>query len=275
VSGSVPRMVKEALPPPAKSMARWARVRFNRLMNLGNAVECPCCGYKGRQFLTFGVIPRPNARCPACRSVERHRLLWLYLKRETDIFHAPLKVLHFAPEPQLHHTLSQQRNLVQYVTADIEIGRADVQVDIRRIDFPSATFDVVLCSHVLEHVDEDRQAMSEILRVLKPEGFAILMVPFAPAQAISLEDPAANTPEARMKLYGNPGHLRIYGRDFVERLEGAGFAVEECNFAELLPVEDRTRYCLTTDAKNRTMSGYVHEDVIFRCVRPVPTQGVV
>ena len=260
---SVVRRVFRAL----RSAVRQARQRLALLRMRGSAVQCPCCGGRFKSFLSSGWNARPKARCPACGALERHRLLWLYLQRETSLFSAPFKVLHFAPEPHFRRVFKTLPN-VDYVTADIDPERADVQVDIRNMTFDDATFDVILCSHVLEHIDDDGRAMRELLRVLKPGGTAFIMTPYAPAHAVSLEDPAVTSPEERFKLFGNEGHVRIYGRDLSQRLREAGFDVTEHDYGASLAPEDRAFHGIDVEERYRTVSGYVHEDVIFRCVRP-------
>jgi SAM-dependent methyltransferase len=193
--------------------------------------------------------------------------MWLYLHRETDLFQARLKLLHFAPERHARPVFRRLRNL-DYVSADIDPAKGDVEIDIRRIAFDDASFDVILCSHVLEHIDDDRLAMRELLRVLKPGGVALLMTPYAPAQAVSLEDASVTSREGRLRLFGNETHFRIYGRDLADRLRDAGFEVTTIDFDARLSDGLKQRYALTIDEKDRTLNGYVHEDIIFRCVRP-------
>ncbi|MFN7373073.1 MAG: class I SAM-dependent methyltransferase, partial [Cyclobacteriaceae bacterium] len=144
----------------------------------GNAVECPVCGHTYRKFLPYGRInPRPNALCPNCLSLERHRLIWLYLKQKTDFFQRHQQVLHIAPEHCFIKPF-EQRHGAGYITADLESPLAKVKMDIHEMPFAENQFDVVLCNHVLEHVQDDIKAMREIQRVLKPGGYAILQVPF-------------------------------------------------------------------------------------------------
>ena len=155
----------------------------------GDAVECPICKSHYKSFLPYGRInPRPNALCPSCLSLERHRLIWLFMKEKTNFFTQKLKVLHVAPEPCFMKRFEAQHG-EGYITADIESPLAKVKMDIHKIPFGENEFDVVLCNHVLEHVQDDIKAMSEIRRVLKPGGWSILQVPFfSPVPEITFED---------------------------------------------------------------------------------------
>jgi SAM-dependent methyltransferase len=188
------------------------------------ALYCPCCNSSSARFLPFGVIPRPNAMCPSCHSLERHRALWLYLHEKTNLFSEKLAVLHFAPEEAFRGALSALPNL-KYFTADIDASQAMLAVDITDIPFEADRFDVILCNHVLEHVPNDRQAMAELYRVLKPGGWAILQSPVDAQRDRTFEDPTVKSPQEREQLFGQKDHVRVYGRDYTARLESAGFAV--------------------------------------------------
>ncbi len=160
--------------------------------------------------------------CPRCDSSDRERLVYLYLKRETLQNHA--RLLHVAPERNLQRVLLSQRN-IEYLSADLNSPLAAVTMDIQCIGFEAEIFDGLICNHVLEHVPDDRQAISELLRILKPGGWAILQVPIAAALRETIEDPTVESPEERRRRFGERGHVRIYGRDYARRLEGAGFVV--------------------------------------------------
>lgn len=210
----------------------------------GNKFEDPISGKKYRKLLPYGrTIMRENALAPHSMSLERHRLIWLYLKSKTDFFVNPKKVLHIAPEYCFVKPFKKLKNL-EYVTADLNSPWADVKMDVQNIPFEESTFDVVLCNHVLEHVASDTKAMQEILRVLKPGGFAILQVPIDYNIETTLEDEKYNTPELREKYYQQRDHLRLYGRDYAQRLRNVGFAVIEDDFVKTLPKEQVTRYAL-------------------------------
>jgi len=210
----------------------------------GNKIEDPISGKKYRKILPYGRLQsRPNALAPHSLSLERHRLIWLYLKEKTDFFTSPKRVLHIAPEYCFIKPFKRLKNL-DYVTADLISPWADVKLDVQNIPFPDSGFDVVICNHVLEHVDDDRKAMSELLRVMKPEGFGIFQVPLESSIEQTLEDKSINTPELREKHYKQRDHLRLYGKDYGRRLREAGFDVTEDNYVQTLPMDLVERYAL-------------------------------
>ncbi len=200
-------------------------LRLTSLAYRGNNVFCPCCEGNFRTFLPFGANHRPNAICPGCLSLERHRLLWLYLKNQTNLLKENLAVLHVAPEYIFQQKLIYLANL-KYLTADIVSGEAMVQMDITNIHYEDNYFDVILCNHVLEHIPDDEQAMKELYRVLKPGGWAILQVPIDTRLAKTIEGSLSLTLQEREKLFGHHDHVRQYGRDYKVKLEQAGFIVK-------------------------------------------------
>lgn len=199
-------------------------------------LECPCCGALARSFRPHGVTQHPNRKCPTCGSLERNRLQWLFLHGKTNLFRDRLKVLHFAPEGGLQKRLLAAPNLT-YHSADLSSKRAAEHFDICAIPYPDDTFDVILCSHVLEHVPDDRKAMAELFRVMKPGGWGLIEVPYTSSLAETLEDPTVTSDEERTRLFGQKNHLRRYGRDYFERLRSAGFEVMTHDFARDLPRE--------------------------------------
>jgi SAM-dependent methyltransferase len=184
------------------------------------------CGTSGR-FLAFGLPPRLDARCRRCGSLERQRLLALYLQRTNSI--SGRDVLHFAPEPGLAQWLCRSEPR-KYISGDLRKS-ADRILDVEQLEIEDASFDVVICSHVLEHVD-DRKALEEIARVLRPGGLAILMVPIIEAWNQTYEDAAVSTPQARRRHFGQEDHVRYYGRDFRDRVSAAGFSIAEFTATE-------------------------------------------
>jgi predicted SAM-dependent methyltransferase len=212
----------------------------------GDRVECPCCGGTFRKFMPVvrpvGPI-RDNVRCPDCGSRDRTRRLWLFLERRTNLLSDRLRVLHFAPERIIEKRLTSQPNL-DYVSADLSRSRATVKADITDLPFPDDSFDVLLCSHVLEHVEDDRKAMRELYRVLKPAGWAVVMVPISSRRAQTFEDPTIAAPADRERAFGQADHVRIYGRDFKARLEQAGFTVRVEDYARELGEAGARRYGL-------------------------------
>lgn len=210
----------------------------------GNKVECPVCESQFRKFLPYGRKSRSNALCPKCLALERHRLIWLYLKRKTDFFTKKAKMLHVAPELCFMSRFDALENL-EYITGDIESPLAKVKMDIHEIPFEDNYFDIIFCNHVLEHVDDDKKALSEMRRVLKPGGWAILQVPFFyPLPKITYEDKNIINPQDREKAFGQDDHVRMYGEDYGARLAESGFQVVEERLIDDLSTEEKTRYAL-------------------------------
>ena len=232
---------------PRKYLQRVSTVgvRIAGLFYVGNEVQCPICGKHYRKFLPYGRIkPRENALCPNCLSLERHRLMWLYLKEKTPFFSSNLDVLHIAPEVCFIRRFEKLHGS-GYVTADIESPLAKIKMDIHQIPFGENTFDVVLCNHVLEHVGDDIKAMQEIHRVLKPGGFAILQVPFfSPVPDITFEDNTIIDKREREKVFGQDDHVRKYGRDYPSRIRKAGLIPKEDSFVNELDDDIRKRFGL-------------------------------
>ena len=221
-----------------------ARVRYilGTIFYFGLRFKCPCCGGHFRKFLLYeyperherlGVEPYSNAACPRCSSVERHRLLELYLKNETNFFTDNLKVLHIAPEPFFQQKFKTLPNL-DYLSADISSPLAMTQMDITDILLPDSQFDCIICYHVLEHIPDDGKAISELFRVLKLGGWAILQSPIDFNRDKTFEDPSVTSPQEQERVFGQKGHVRIYGSDYKDRLEKAGFVVKVDNYVQQL-----------------------------------------
>lgn len=207
-----------------------------------NDAECPLCGTRTPSFLP-DHRGRADVQCPCCGSLERHRLIWLYFGLRTDLFTTPIAMLHFAPEPHISTYLRRQEN-ISYLSADLAIDAAMTEMDITAIDRPAASFDAIYASHVLEHVDDDRQAMTELRRVLRPGGWALLSVPmWGP---VTREDPTVTDPDERARQFGQFDHVRMYGHDgqFEQRLRDAGFEVTVERFARALGPAATHRYRL-------------------------------
>jgi SAM-dependent methyltransferase len=193
-------------------------------------------------FLEFGVNPRVDARCPNCAALERHRLLILFLRKETDFFDGrPKRFLHVAPEKAFIPTFSEAIG-GGYLTADLLANGVMAKMDVTDIGHPDETFDVIYCSHVLEHVGDDRKAMSEFWRVLKKDGWAILNVPMGKNPTV--EDPTVTDPAERLRRFGQKDHVRVYGPDYVDRLAEAGFRVERFSARDVLAESELERHGL-------------------------------
>jgi SAM-dependent methyltransferase len=242
---SMLQSIKSLIPLKLKINLYYQMIRLRGALDKGNNVECNICGSHFSRFSDFGS--RPSVLCPTCFSLERHRLQYAYLSQHSGIFTDALKVLHFAPEKCLHEKISQNKKL-EYETADLLIQFIDIievkpkhQMSITDIKFPDNHFDIILCNHVLEHVPDDKKAMTELLRVLKPGGFGILQVPINLKSDDIQEDMSLSTAD-RAKYYGSPDHLRFYAeKGYMQRLREAGFQVEANPFAQTL---DMDRLCL-------------------------------
>ena len=186
---------------------------------------------------------RKNVLCPHCLSLERHRLLWLYLKERTNIFTIRGKFLHIAPEQCFWSRFKELSNL-EYVTGDLESPLAQHHFDLHDIPFDDNSFEIIMCNHVMEHVENDIQCMSELYRVLKPGGWAIMQVPIDFSRDETLEDSSIQTPEEREMHYWQKDHLRLYGKDYPDRLESTGFKVRRDHFAQEIDEELIDKYRL-------------------------------
>jgi SAM-dependent methyltransferase len=239
---------------------RWRRALagVRALAHRGNAVQSPCCDGSFDFFVRHRG--RPHAKCPRCGALERHRLLWLYLSDRTNLLSSECSLLHFAPERAYAERLKARPGL-RYVTADLDSPLAMDKVDITDMPYADGSFDAVLCNHVLEHVDDDRLAMREIRRVLRPGGWAILMTPIDGTRATTLEDPAITTPAERHRVFGQSDHVRLYGRDFATRAAEAGFAVRTDRYVDRLHPELVIRCGLRRDDDEA-----FREEDIFLCV---------
>ena len=221
------------------------------LMYFGFRHECPFCRGHFRKFLpcghkhsvlkdldVVGAGYRLGCFCPRCRSRDRDRLLYLYLTNETGVFDDNVSLLHVAPERVLSKEFIKRRN-IDYLTANLDPnarnpGMAEVMVkmDVTDIQYPEHSFDAIVCCMVLEHVPDDRKAISEFYRTLKPGGWAVLQVPVSLALDTTVEDPTIKTREGREEAFGQADHVRLYAKDYKDRLEEAGFWVEKFEWAE-------------------------------------------
>ncbi len=195
----------------------------------GDKVECPVCGRSFSKFLSYGsdVAHREGVLCPYDLTLERHRLMWLYLKDHSNFFtQEDLKVLHIAPEQCFHKKFKQQKNL-DYLTGDLVSPIADMHFDLHEIPLEDNRFDVIFCNHVMEHVDDAHQCMTELHRVMKPGGWGIMQVPQDFSRDETYEDPSIVTPEDREKHYWQKDHVRLFGKDYPDWLRRAGFTVTE------------------------------------------------
>lgn len=215
-------------------------VALRRRIAAGSSFYCPVCESSIASFRDFGHIPA--VWCPVCLSMDRHRLVWYFLRHRTNLFDGKAKrMLHVAAEPSFEPRLRKVPGL-DYLTADLMDTKAMVRMDITDIQFPDASFHVVYCSHVLEHVPDDRKAMREFRRVLKPDGWAALMVPVTVDRTI--EDPNCTDPAERERRFGQHDHFRTYGPDFADRLTESGFQVALVRARNLMSPEEQRRFSI-------------------------------
>ena len=233
----------------------------------GTIFTDPIDGKSFKMFLPYGYgTQRNNVLSPSTLSLERHRLLWLYLNKETDFFqpelvsgssvtnikriklrdaetNSALKVLHFAPEQAFYKLFRNQKNL-DYTTTDLFSPLADVKADICNLPFEDNQYDVILCNHVLEHIPDDTKAMQELYRVLKPGGMAILQIPQDLSRVTTFADDTIKDQKERAKIFGQYDHVRIYGRDYFDKLRSIGFKVIEEEYTTKIAPELVEKYCL-------------------------------
>jgi SAM-dependent methyltransferase len=217
------------LPRPLLIRLSYPFKKIAPLLYKGNNVECPVCERSFSKFLSYGsdIAHRENVLCPYDLTLERHRLMWLYLRDSSNFFTAEkLNVLHIAPEQCFHKRFKEQKNL-NYLTGDLVSPIADMHFDLHQIPLEDNRFDVVFCNHVMEHVDDALQCMRELHRVMKPGGWGIMQVPQDFSRELTLEDKSITTPEDREKYYWQKDHVRLFGRDYPQWLEKAGFEVTE------------------------------------------------
>jgi len=212
----------------------------------GNNFTDPIDGKSFRKMLPYGYgKQRENALSPSTLSLERHRLMWLFLRDETDFFTSTkkLKTLHIAPEQCFLSIFKKQQNL-EYVTSDLESPIADVKADICNLPFEDNSFDVIFCNHVLEHIPDDTKAMQELFRVMKKGGFGIFQVPQDLKRDITFEDNSINDKKERAKIFGQYDHVRVYGKDYFDRLREIGFKVNEIDYTKKIALKKLERFCL-------------------------------
>jgi len=218
------------------ALVRALKCHVRHLPYIGKGRICPVCGKSSSKFGPNGIPPRQDVRCMFCGAVERHRLTWKFFEEKTNLFDGQSKkMLHIAAEEFFE---SRLRSCLKgdYLTADLFNPRAMIAMDITDIKYPDNSFDVIFCSHVLEHVSDDRLAMREFSRVLKPEGWAVLLVPITAEK--TFEDPSITSPEERLRVFGQEDHVRRYGPDYLDRLQESGLEVTVIPASEFMTGEE-------------------------------------
>ncbi len=238
------KLALNTIPRPVLIRISYLVRPFLKIYLKGSRYTDPIDGNSFRKFLPYGYEnQRENVLSPSTLSLERHRLLWLYLKYHTGFFSKNLKVLHFAPEQAFYKRFRKLSNL-DYTTTDLNSPLADVKADICDLPFENHSFDFILCNHVLEHIPDDKLAMQELYRVLKPGGTAILQIPQELDRALTFQDDSITDPKERAKIFGQYDHVRIYGRDYFDKLRQIGFKVEEVDLTSTLSAQEIDKYRL-------------------------------
>ena len=213
----------------------------------GNKFTDPINGKSYRKFLPYGYVKqRDNALSPGTLSLERHRLLWLYLNNETNFFSKTLKVLHIAPEQCFYNLFKNLKN-INYTTFDLNSPLADIKGDICNLPFKENSFDFILCNHVLEHINDDKKAMKELYRVLNKNGTAILQVPINQKSRKTFEDSSIVDKKERIEKFGQYDHIRLYGLDYFKKLESFGFKVDPLKYSKEFTKSEIIKYGLIKD----------------------------
>ncbi|HKJ49232.1 MAG TPA: methyltransferase domain-containing protein [Christiangramia sp.] len=238
------KLALNSIPRPFLIRISYLVRPFLKIYLKGSRYTDPIDGSGFRKFLPYGYEnQRENVLSPSTLSLERHRLLWLYLKYETEFFNKNLKVLHFAPEQAFYKRFRKLNNL-DYTTTDLNSPLADVKADICDLPFEDDSFDFILCNHVLEHIPDDTKAMQELYRILKPGGTAVLQIPQELDRAETFQDDSIRDPKERAKIFGQYDHVRVYGRDYFQKLRNIGFEVEEVDYTSKLSEAEINKYCL-------------------------------
>ncbi len=238
------KLILNTIPRPLLIRLSYVASPVISLFLRGKTYTDPIDGKSFSKFLPYGYEnQRDNVLSPSTLSLERHRLLWLYLKNETNIFTTKANVLHFAPEQAFYKRFRKLKNW-QYTTTDLNSPLADVKADICNLPFEDDQYDIIFCNHVLEHIPDDTKAMQELLRVLKPGGMAILQIPQDLNRDTTFEDDSITDAKERAKIFGQYDHVRVYGIDYFEKLKSIGFKVEEVDYTNILSEKEVKKYCL-------------------------------
>ena len=238
------KFILNFLPRPFLIRLSYTARPFLAFLLKGDKFTDPIDGKSFKTFLPYGYSKqRDNVLSPSTLSLERHRLFWLYLKNETDFFSTSKKILHFAPEQAFYKRFKKMTNL-DYVTTDLNSPLADVKADICNLPFEDNSFDVIFCNHVLEHITDDTKAIQELYRILKPGGFGVFQVPQDLSREKTFEDNSITDKKERTKIFGQYDHVRIYGRDYFDKLGSVGFKVEEVDYTATLSEADVSKFCL-------------------------------
>lgn len=250
--------VKESL-GPLFPILNSIRLFFLRLKLRGNKVECACCKKQYSSFAPFGNERRPNAWCPNCESLERHRLLWMYFEKKTNLYSQPLKLLHVAPETIFFKKFIRQKN-IDYHPVDIFphlYPKGTTYLDILNHNLAPNSFDVIICNHVFQYIEEDKKAMNSLYQLMKPGGWGIMQVPINTKATTTFEDFSITDPLEREKVFGLKEHVRYYSYDYADKLSAIGFDVTVDDYTASFSNDEILKY------------GFYKGDAIYFCKKPL------
>lgn len=238
------RLILNTIPRPLLIRLSYIARPILAFFLKGKKYTDPIDGKSFKSFLSYGYEKqRNNVLSPSTLSLERHRLLWLYLKNETNFFTDKAKVLHFAPEQCFLKRFRELKHL-DYTTTDLLSPIADVKADICDLPFEDNSYEIILCNHVLEHIPDDTKAMQELYRVMKPGGYGIFQIPQDLNRDVTFEDNTITDKTERAKIFGQYDHVRVYGRDYFDKLRSIGFKVEEVDYTAQLSENEIDKYRL-------------------------------
>ena len=243
--------LRKVVPPRYRGRTRQLFNAATAWAYAGSRHSCPCCGGSFRRFRVYETESgRREDLCPRCGSLGRHRVDWLFLRHRglLERRDGTLRLLHVAPEPAFQRQLAGDPR-IDYVSGDLDSALAMERLDVTDIRHGDGSFDAIICNHVLEHVPDDARALRELHRILAPGGWAMLQVPIDRSLERTHEDPSIVDPEERMRLFWQHDHVRLYGRDYEDRLQAAGFAVDVEAFVDALSAEQVERQRLDREER--------------------------
>ena len=247
------RLVLNTIPRPILQRVAGLAVPMLGLFYLGKGRKCPICGAERRKFLPYGYGKvREDALCPSCLSLERHRLLWHYFMHNQTLYNKIKNlptILHIAPEVCLMKQFKQiySAKPQNYITADLESPLAEMHFDVQSIPIADNSVDIIICNHILEHVESDHKALCEMYRIMRPGGVGVMLAPVDYSRDVTFEDDTITDPKQRAEIFGQYDHRRIYGKDYLNRLSAAGFEAEEIDYAAEFSDYDRTQHSFGCD----------------------------
>ena len=252
------KIIKKIIPRTCYAKISHLYNYFRLLPYFGFKYQCNICNGNFHKLLPIGIDNTPSKNiigagyrytvCPKCNSTDRERLLYWYIINKKNIFYSQktINLLHIAPEKNLHR-MFKVSNKINYFSGDLNPLVADIKIDITNIKFENNFFDFIICNHVLEHVKDDKKAMRELFRVLKPDGEAILQVPISKYNQETFEDFSITSPVEREKYFGQKDHVRIYGKNYKEKLENVAFKVYLFDIKTFLSIKKIKKYGLNKD----------------------------